>query len=154
MTNKGEVRRLGLSNQSRIRHGPSARGDPSIRGKPPFKECADTKMREYINVPIRGKPPLGVGVSNFNITDFKSPPPDTVILSSLSRIFGKVEGSRAREPGFDSLLYCYLRSPLGGIPEGKGASDWLHRKSRVYVAKNSVGFFGVFIPNGNCYAFN
>jgi len=154
MTNKGEVRRPGLGNQSRIRHGPSTRGDPDIRGKPPFKECADTKMREYINVPIRGKPPLiwcrcvlirGKPVGR---------PPDTVILSSLSRIFGKVEGSRAREPGFDSLLYCYLRSPLGGIPEGKGASDWLHRKSRVYVAKNSVGFFGVFIPNGNCYAFN
>jgi hypothetical protein len=154
MTNKGEVRRPGLGNQSRIRHGPSARGDPSIRGKPPFKECAGTKMREYINVPIRGKPPSGVGVSNFNITDFESPPPDTVIPSNLSRIFGRVEGSRAREPGFDSLLSCYLRFPLGGIPEGKGASDWLHRKSRVYVAKKSVGFFGVFIPNRECFALN
>jgi len=100
MTNKGEVRRPELGNQSRTRHGPSARGDPSIRGKPPFTECADTKMREYINVPIRGKPPL-------------------------------------------IWCRCVL---IRGKPVGR-----LHRKSRVRAAKNSVGFFGVFIPNGEYF---
>ena len=142
--------------EDRTRHGPSTRGDPDIRGKPldnyirgkpPFIKCADTKMREYINVPIRGKPPLGVGVYNSNITDLESSAPGSVILS-------EVEGSISNEVGIYNmrLLSCFLRSPLGGKPEGKGARNWLHRKSRVLAAKKPDDEVGVFIPNGDSFA--
>ena len=92
--------------EDRTRHGPSARGEPLIRGKPTdgYRTVISTKERSQTN-----------------------------------------------ELRFGKLRSCFLRSPLGGKPEGKGAHSWLQWESRVLAAKKPVDEVGVFIPNGDCY---
>ena len=87
------------------RHGPYPRGEPLIRGKPPFivTPVIPEKERSLLNEGT-------VNIVRFPIK-------------------------------------------LGMTARGKPGS-WLHRKSRVYAAKNSVGFFGVFISNRECFGVN
>jgi len=84
------------------RHGPYPRGEPLIRGKPPFIVTPVISVKE--------RSLLYEGTVNIVRFPIKS-------------------GMTAR-----------------GKPVG-----CLHRESRVRAAKNSVGFFGVFIPNRECF---
>ena len=91
------------------RHGPYARGEPLIRGKPP-DVC-------------------------------------TPVISTKER-------SLSTEVAFNNMrfLSCFLRSPFGGKPEGKGVCSCLHRNSRVLAAEKTDDEVGVFIPNWDCFA--
>ena len=137
------VRNTDHSVGNRNRHGPSTRGDPDIRGKPPFIKCANTKIRQYINVPIRGRPPLvwcscvlirgkspleiASRQQGFVISTF------SVILSSLSRYLGIVEGSLLNEVAPNNMRFPI---ELGMTARGK-PGYWLHKESRVLAAIKS-----------------
>ena len=122
----------------KLRDGPVVR----VRGKPPFKECADTFVRRYKNVAIRGKPPLvfNTVISTKERSLLNEVVPDNMRFRIIRQL---TDGMTAR--GKPPLIWCRCVL-IRGKPVG-----WLHRKSRVYTAKNSVGFFGVFIPNRECF---